>query len=148
MNSFSKKVSITKTAKKRMMPLYPTQLEKRRYVVFEMLAEQNCDGSKISIMSAAKAINDTLLYYCGKVQYAKTQLQYLPQLSTATAEVFRVNNGYEQYLRASFCMIDEIEKTKVIIRSALSTGILDKAKKCINDLNIHSNINKNSIMKR
>ncbi|MBI5393332.1 hypothetical protein HZA96_05675 [Candidatus Woesearchaeota archaeon] len=107
-------------------PLYSSQLENRRYVAFEMIAEK-----QIQVQLAAKAVQNAFLQYVGKLQYAQAQLQYLSPLATSTGGIFRVNGKYDHYLRASFCMVDEIEKTKVIIRSMLSTGILDKAKKII-----------------
>ena len=135
MRSFNKKTKTQKNTDKKvllasMAALYPSQLEKRRYVAFEVLAEQ-----QIQINLAAKAVKDAFLQYVGKLQYAQAQLQYLSPLSvsnsTSCAGIFRANNGFDNYLRASFCMVDEIEKTKVIIRSMLSTGILDKAKRCL-----------------
>ncbi len=115
--------------------LYPSMREKKRYVVFEVISDHNSNNHPVSMQKVYVAIKSGLQKYLGTLHYAQAQVMFLPQLSSQNngtiKGVIRIDHAYDHQLRACFCLIDEIEKTKVIIRSILSTGVIDKAKKSL-----------------
>ena len=68
-----------------------------------------------------------LTLYIGKIHIAQSNIQLITHKDNKG--IIRINNIYDHHLRAAFCMLEEVENKKIIVRSLLSTGILEKAKK-------------------
>ena len=109
-----------------MKPLLPSLKEKKRYVVFEMMAE-----SDIRFADINDAIKQSLLSYTGVLGAAQAGMQVIPEKWNAKLRrgIARVNHKYVDHLRASFVFISKIKNKRVLVRSVGVSGILKKTQK-------------------
>ena len=109
---------------KKIKAVLPTLREKKRYVAFEVLSEDNnTDLNKINA-----AISESFMELYGNLGMAGAGLMFLnekynPQLNRG---VVKVGHYYVNNLKSALAMIREIDHNKVIIRSLGVSGVLRK----------------------
>jgi len=109
-----------------MARIIPSLREKKRYLVFEVISKKKLpyEGIPRAIIGSAKSLIGTL--GTAKAGFIMLHDKYNPNLQRG---LIRVNNKYIDELRASLCLIDNINNEEVIVRSIGVSGILKKASK-------------------
>ncbi len=106
-------------------PILPSLREKKRYIVYEILSDQ-----KMSFNNIKSSINKAVLGFLGELGYAKSGLIIMDMFKNNKG-VLRTNHKEVDNIKASLALIDKINNEKVIIKSNLVTGVLNKAKRLI-----------------
>jgi len=112
--------------KVKLKPFLPSMREKKRYIKFKVDSE-----ARISSFSHIKAaIEASMQSFVGELGLSYSGLDFLDKLydSKNQTGVTKVNHKYCGHLRASFALIDKINKQKVIVRSLRSSGMLGRLK--------------------
>ncbi len=103
-------------------PLLPSLKEKKRYLVFEVLSETT--PSRIDIQ---KAIAIGIKDFIGMLGMAKAGILFL-ETEKPTHGIIRVTTKYVDAVKAAFCLLRNINKSPVIVRSVGLSGTLQKAR--------------------
>ena len=101
--------------------LLPSLREKKRYVVFEVYAEQNLNFSNLK-----ESVIDSYRNLFGELILAKTAIDFVE--FNNKKGILKVSNKYVNNIKASFCFVRKINKGDVIIRSLGVSGILNRAR--------------------
>ncbi|MFH1439716.1 MAG: Rpp14/Pop5 family protein [Candidatus Woesearchaeota archaeon] len=109
----------------KLKPVLPTQRENKRYISFNVVSKE-----KIAYNSLKEGIKLSLKSYIGDLGVSRAGLIFMDKLYDPKTQtgVIRVNNKYDNHLRASFALIKKINKEQVIIRSIKSSGMINKIK--------------------
>jgi len=113
----------------KLKPILPSLREKKRYLAFEIVSK-----SKIKDFSAvSRAIWTSLLSFEGELGAAKAGIWLLPDKYNEKTQrgIIKVTHKHVNSLKASLALIKNIENQDVIVRSLVSSGILNKATKFI-----------------
>ncbi len=112
--------------KDKMKAHMPTLREKKRYLVFEVIAK-----SKISIDDLSRIIVKTLNNFFGELEGAKANIKVLKDKWDMNKQkgIIKVNRRYINQLKAALCTITKVKNSKVIVRSTGVSGILKKTNK-------------------
>jgi ribonuclease P/MRP protein subunit POP5 len=105
-----------------MKPLLPSLKERKRYIVFEVIARSSMKERDVS-----DAITQSLHEYIGDLGMAQAGLQFIKWKNNKG--IARVNHTSADLLKASFTFIRSIKNKKAIVRSLGTSGILIKAQK-------------------
>lgn len=108
--------------KMRLKRLLPSLREKKRYVAFEVIADES-----ISHKDAINAISDNYKKYYGLIGMAKSGLMALNDWKNQKG-IIKVNNKYTDELKGSFSLIKNINNHNAIVRCIGVSGILKKAR--------------------
>lgn len=116
-------------------PLIPTLREKKRYVSFEMISNKDFDFSSVK-----RAIFDEYKKLFGERGFAEAGLimlqnKYFPEIKKG---IIRVSHKKTESLRVTLASIQKINAENVILKSVITSGILNKAEKSI--INTSSNL--------
>ena len=105
--------------------LMPSLKEKKRFVVFEIIAQEPVKDFK----EVYKAIWQKSNEFLGKLETAKAGLWLLADKwdSKKQKGILKINNKYTDKIKAVFTMITNIENKKATVKSAGISGILKKA---------------------
>lgn len=108
------------------MPLLPSLKEKKRYLVFEVIAQK-----KLTFNDVAKAVQDSLHNYIGLLGTSQAGMQILPEKWHPHHQrgLIRINHKFVDHLKASLALIKKIKNQKVILRSIGVSGIIKKTQK-------------------
>ena len=109
-----------------MKHLLPSLREKKRYVVFEVISEQKFESGPIQ-----QTIEKNYLRLFGEIGLSKAGLLFLHEQYNASTQrgIIRVTHKTVDNLRAAFAITKNISGKETIIRSIISSGILNKAAK-------------------
>jgi ribonuclease P/MRP protein subunit POP5 len=107
---------------KRLKPLMPTLREKKRYVVFEIIAKK-----AIPFAKAQAAIQEDLNHFAGILGEAKAGLLFLKDTYQNNKGIISISRKEVDMLKASFCTIQTIQNEPVIVRCLGVSGIIKKA---------------------
>ena len=111
-----------------MKPLSPALREKRRYIAYEIIAEEG-----VKKPSAEKQILQTFQEYFGKFTMAKAGIIFLKDWKNNKG-IFKVQRKFVDHARATLALITSIDKQKVLARCIGVSGTLKKAReRYIND---------------
>lgn len=102
--------------------LLPSLREKKRYIVFSILAEKDLKFSDVK-----KAIEFKILQYIGEVGYARAGVIILPIFKKNTG-IIKVSNKEVDKVKAAMALIEKVNDEKVVFRGVYTSGILKKAK--------------------
>ncbi len=105
-----------------MKPILPSLREKKRYLVYEVETDKKVDFKALTteIQSSVKAL-------VGELGLAKTGLIALPNWQNNRG-ILRIVNKEVDTVKAALTLVKEINGEKVIIKSIMVSGLLDKAK--------------------
>ncbi len=104
------------------MTLLPSLRHKKRYIVFELEAEQG-----FSVPDIREEVEAALLLFLGQLGLSKASPQFLPEKCKNNRFIVKVNHDYVDECLSALMLIKKIKKKSVIIRSVAVSGILDKA---------------------
>lgn len=107
---------------KKQKPLLPALKEKKRYVVFETISNQN-----LRLNDVKQEINKQFSLMLGRLGTAKAGLMFMDDWKNNRG-IVRVNNKFVDHVKACFCVIDQVNDADVIVRSINVSGILNKAR--------------------
>jgi RNase P/RNase MRP subunit POP5 len=114
--------------KNKIKPILPCLKEKKRYLVFEILAKDNFKNqNKICF-----EIKNQLKFFFGVFNYSKAGIVFLKNQFNNKKGIIRVDNKYLDLVKASFCLITKIDETKVIIKTNKVFGSIKKAQIYLN----------------
>ena len=105
--------------------LLPTQREKKRYIVFEVISQD-----KISdFVPISQAIKQSITKFLGEFLTAKAGIKILPKLWTTDKRrgVLKVNNTHTDLTKSALTLIKTVGQTPVIFRNIGVTGTIKKA---------------------
>lgn len=108
-----------------MKRILPTLRQKKRYIVFEIIADKKITDFK----AVSKAIWDKSLKLLGELGVSKAGIWVLeekfdPELQRG---IIKVDNKYVPQAKSALLMVDKIGNQKVILKSVGVSGILKKA---------------------
>lgn len=110
-------------------PLLPSQREKKRYLVFEIISKNKVKP----VSEIAKAIWNSILSFTGQKGAAQAGIIMLEDKYDISKQkgIIRVNNKMVDMLKSALMLIKEISGEQVAIKSVATSGILKKAEKHI-----------------
>lgn len=111
-----------------MKSLLPSLKEKKRYIVFEVLAQSAAHQHEVY-----EAITHALYHTHGVHGLAEAGMQFLPERWNAAQQrgILRVSNVGANMVKASFPFISTIGRKKAIVRSIATSGIVGKTEKYV-----------------
>jgi len=103
----------------------PTLRENKRYISFDVTSE-----TEIDYKSAKEAINTSFTNYVGTLGVSKAGIIFVDNsYNTKTRSgIIKINNKYVDHLKASFALINKINKQPVIVKSLKCSGMINKVK--------------------
>lgn len=109
-------------------PLLPVLRERKRYLVYEVLSDSEFTPTEIS-----SAIKFSFKELFGITGLADAGLIFMDKMfNKKTKRGFvRVSHTSLDKLKGSFVFIDNISGKKVILKSVIASGMIDKAKKAL-----------------
>lgn len=110
--------------KQKLKPLSPTLKEKKRYLVFEVIAKRNLSVSKVK-----DTLYKTIHTVLGLLDSAKAGIKFLDNRydEKTNKGILKVNHKYVDSLKFALMHTTKIGETKVIVKSHGVSGILKKA---------------------
>ncbi|MFQ5474805.1 MAG: Rpp14/Pop5 family protein [Candidatus Nanoarchaeia archaeon] len=113
------------TINRKVKPLLPSLREKKRYLVFEVISNEEIR----EFSSIKEAIWQSNLALLGELGMGEAGLWMLEDKWQQEEQkgIMRVNNKYIDKLRVSLSLIKEAEQKQVIVRSVGISGTLKKA---------------------
>ncbi len=105
-----------------MKPLLPSLRESKRYVVYEVLAD-----NPVSREDAEAAITESARTLMGTLQYATAGFEPLKWKNQKG--IIRVNRQYVNHTKSAMALTTTIKRKKVIVRSVGVSGMINKAEK-------------------
>jgi len=111
-----------------MKPLLSSLREKKRYVVFKVISQEQLPFKGIS-----KGIKEHFLSLMGEFGYTKSGLMLLHEQwnQSKNTGVAKINHKYVTHLKMALSLIKNIESEKVIVNSLGVSGILAKTKRFV-----------------
>ena len=111
---------------KKLKPLPPTQRDKRRYLVFRILSENN-----FTLKQSTEAINNALKNLIGILGVAGAGIRTLTKRWSQKTQtgVIMINHKYLNELKASLTLITKVNNKAATIQSLGVSGILKKTKR-------------------
>jgi RNase P/RNase MRP subunit POP5 len=106
------------------MKLLPALRQKKRYVVFEILAEE-----KFSFLDIKDSLELAMKEFFGQLGLSKAVPMLLKEKFSQEKQRFiiKVNNKHVDELISAIILVKKIKNTQVIIKSIITSGILKKA---------------------
>ncbi|MBS3116014.1 hypothetical protein J4421_00280 [Candidatus Woesearchaeota archaeon] len=104
------------------MPLLPSLKQKKRYVVFEIQAEES-----FSLQEAEAAVKEGLLRFLGEFGVAKAGPMFIREKYQPNKFILKINNKYVAEVISAIILIKSIKNKAVILRSIITSGTLKKA---------------------
>lgn len=104
------------------MKLLPSLKQKKRYLVFQVLADAKFSGAEVK-----EAVDEALLLFLGQLGVAKASPLFLKEKYKNNQCVLKVNHKYVDEAKAALTLIKNIKKRPVIVRSVITSGTLKKA---------------------
>ena len=109
-----------------MKPLLPSLKEKKRYIVFEILAQ-----TPVTDHDVYASIADAVYHVSGVRGLAEAGMQFIPERWNMSKQrgVVRVHHTATDTVKAAFPFIRSVARKKAIVRSIATSGILGKTEK-------------------
>ncbi len=106
------------------MKLLPALRQKKRYVVFEILADRS-----FSFIDIKDSLEEALKDFWGQLGLSKAGPMLLKEKFSTEKQRFiiKVNHKYVDELISAIILAKKIKNTPVIIKSVITSGILKKA---------------------
>ncbi|MEW6062808.1 MAG: Rpp14/Pop5 family protein [Nanoarchaeota archaeon] len=102
--------------------LLPSLRDKKRYIVFELIAKGGLDYNM-----AKKGIKESISWLIGELGMAKAGLRFLDEWKNNKG-IITVNRSYVDETRVGMSLVKNISNIDVIVRTVGVSGILKKAK--------------------
>ena len=120
---------ISQMSKKGMKPLISSLRESNRYIAFEVL-------SKIEVKDFDKVRDSMELEFrnfLGDLTLAKSGLIILRENWNSSSQrgVIKVEKKYSDHFKGALCMVEKIGNIDVVVRSLITSGMINRVKKSI-----------------
>lgn len=108
-----------------MKPVLPVLREKKRYLAFEIISNQNLSSS-----SAHKIIKSAYLNYVGMKGYANAGFLFLNDLYNPEKKtgMIRISAKELDNLKTALVLLNKIDDKGIVIKTIKSSGIVKKLK--------------------
>jgi len=112
------------------MRLLPSLRQKKRYIAFELISDAQFSSSEVEA-----EVNPALQTFLGQLGVAKAAPLFISKQFDKAQQrfVLKVNHKYTDEVKAALTLIKKIKNTPVIVRSLVTTGMINKANKKINE---------------
>ncbi len=107
-----------------MKPVIPSLREKKRYLVFEIVANTNFRQQVVE-----KVMTEEILKLIGTLGYSKAGVIFLKDNYKNNKGILRVGHKYVDEVKMALGLIKQMEKKNVEFKTIYVSGILNKAKK-------------------
>jgi ribonuclease P/MRP protein subunit POP5 len=106
------------------MKLKPSLRQKKRYIVFEIVADK-----KFSVVDVKEEVEKSMKEFFGQLGLSKASPLFLKEKFNQEKQKFvvKVNNKYVDELKAALTLSKSIKSTPVIVKSIITSGTLKKA---------------------
>lgn len=103
------------------MKLLPSLKNRNRYIAFEIIADRafTTEEMDTTVMQAIKN-------FIGELGVAKALPIVIKEQTTGNRLVLKVNHKFVNEVKAALTLVNEINRSKVIIKSVTTSGILKK----------------------
>tara|TARA_Y100000310_G_scaffold345665_1_gene467967 strand:- start:22569 stop:22907 length:339 start_codon:yes stop_codon:yes gene_type:complete len=106
-------------------PILPSLREKKRYIVYEMISDK-----KFKFKEAKETMDRVILKFLGELGYSKAGIIHLDNFKNNKG-IIRVNHKEVDNVKTSLMLIEKINNHKVLVKTNLVTGLLNKAKNMV-----------------
>ncbi len=106
----------------KLKPILPSLKEKKRYLSFEILSENNLSAEQVS-----KTVKEGSLHFLGILEAGKAGLLFLADKYSNNSGVVKTNHRYVDKVRTALALIKTIDDREVIVRTRVVSGTLKKA---------------------
>ncbi|MBI2662790.1 ribonuclease P [Candidatus Woesearchaeota archaeon] len=104
------------------MKLPPSLKQKKRYIVFEIIAKD-----KFTPLEINQAINEALHDFLGQLGLAKSSPHLLKEKIIHHKFILKINHNWVDQAKTAVILIKKIKNTPIIIKSITTSGTLKKA---------------------
>ena len=106
------------------MKLKPSLRQKKRYVVFEVVADK-----KFSLLEVKDEVDKTMKDFFGQLGLSKASPLFLKEKFNQEKQRFvvKINHQHVDELKAALTLCKSIKNTPVIVKSIITSGTLKKA---------------------
>ncbi|MBI4980854.1 hypothetical protein HZC30_04840 [Candidatus Woesearchaeota archaeon] len=106
------------------MGLMPSLRQKKRYVVFEIIAEK-----KFAIQEVRAAVDEALRSFLGQLGIGKAAPLFVEEKFDFDAQKFmlKVNNKFVDEIKMGVALCKSIKNNPIIIKSVIVSGSIKKA---------------------
>ena len=103
------------------MKISPTLKQKKRYVRFEIMGEEQLNASEVE-----RTVFSALLQFVGELGMSRMQPMFVKEKFSFPYFVLKVAHTYVDECRAGIILIKKIKNKPVIIKSIITSGTLKK----------------------
>jgi len=107
---------------RKLKPLQPSLREKKRYIGFEIISE-----NEISFSDFEKSFKENLANLIGFYGISNAGAFVVKERYKNNKGIIRVNNNYTTIVKASFVKLKKINDELLIVKSIKTSGMIDKA---------------------
>ncbi len=107
------------------LKLLPSLKEKKRYLVYRVISQQ-------AFPDPVQPILDHLRHALGVFDSAKAGIQHLGYNKDTRKGILRATTTHTDKVKAALLLLTTIKQTPVIIKTEMTTGLLNKAKAMAN----------------
>lgn len=104
------------------MKLLPSLRSSKRYIVFEIIAQQS-----FSVADVAQEVDAALLRFLGQLGVSKALPVFLKEKYKNNRFIVKVSNRYSDECKAAVILIATIKNVPVLVKSLAVSGTLKKA---------------------
>lgn len=104
------------------MKLSPSLRQKKRYVLFEIISQQQYSCSEIEA-----AVQEALQHFLGQLGVARLAPLLIKEQCRNNKFILKVNHQYVDEAKAALILIKKIKNQPVIMRSIITSGTLEQA---------------------
>ena len=106
------------------MKLKPSLRQKKRYLVFELIADK-----KFSLSEVSEEVEKAIKEFFGQLGLSKASPLFLKEKFNQEKQKFvvKVNHKHVDELKAALTLSKSIKNTPIIIKSIITSGTLKKA---------------------
>ncbi len=107
----------------RLKPVLPSLREKKRYIAFEILSE-----NQLNYEDVERSMLEVSHSFLGELGCSKAGIRMMEDQYSNNKGIVKVSHKYVDHMKGVFTMIDHIKNNDVIVRSTKVSGILRKAR--------------------
>ncbi len=111
--------------KGRLKAVIPTLKERKRYLLFEILPEDQ----KMDFSAVSREIKESMFTFIGTRGMSEASMMLLQDKFKDNKGVIRVNHNYIAHTKSALALITHMGESKVICKTVSVSGTLNKIKK-------------------
>jgi len=114
---------------KKIKPIMPSLRESNRYITFEILSSREIKDFDI----VEKSFETEFRNFMGDLILSKAGLMILKETWNPNSQrgVIKIEKKYVDHVKSTLCLIKDIDNNEVIVRSLITSGMINRVKKLI-----------------